>query len=68
MIYTIHQLGAFGHCEARGKKTILAYKGVKNAEVSHTMGRAVVELENDYDLDGLKKAIEDQDYKLVSIN
>ena len=52
----------------RVKKTILAYKGVKSAEVSHTMGRAVVELENDYDLDGLKKAIEDQDYKVVSIN
>ena len=67
MIYTIHQLGMCGHCEARVKK-ILAYKGVKNAEVSHTIGRAVVELENDYDLDGLKKAIEDQDYKVVSIN
>ena len=68
MIYTIHQLEVCGHCEARVKKTILAYKGVKNAEVNHTMGRAVVELENDYDLDGLKKAIEDQDYKVVSIN
>ena len=41
---------------------------MKSAEVSHTMGRAVVELEEDYDLDGLKKAIEDQDYKVVSIN
>ena len=68
MIYTIHQLEVCGHCEARVKKTILAYKGVKNAEVSHTMGRAVVELEEDYDLDGLRKAIEDQDYKVVSIN
>ena len=57
-----------GHCEARVKKTILAYKGVKSAEVSHTLGRAVVELENDCDIEGLKKAIEDQDYKVVSIN
>ena len=32
------------------------------------MGRAVVELENDCDIDGLRKAIEDQDYKVVSIN
>ena len=52
----------------RVKKTILAYKGVKNAEVSHSMGRAVVEMENDCDIDGLRKAIEDQDYKVVSIN
>ena len=57
-----------GHCEARVKKTILAYKGVKSAEVSHTLGRAVVEMENDCDIEGLKKAIEDQDYKVVSIN
>ena len=55
-----------GHCEARVKKTILAYKGVKSAEVSHTLGRAVVEMENDCDIEGLKKAIEDQDYKVVS--
>ena len=68
MLYTIHLLGVCGQREVRVKKTILAYKGVKSAEVSHTLGRAVVELENDCDIDGLKKAIEDQDYKVVSIN
>ena len=61
MIYTIHQLGVFGHCEARGKKTILAYNGVKSAEVSHTLCRAVVELEDGSDTEGL-------DYKVVSVN
>ena len=57
-----------GHCEAKVKNKFLAYNGVKSTEVSHTLGRAVVELENDSDVDGLKKAIEDQDYKVVSIN
>ena len=50
-----------GHCEARVKKTILAYKGVKNAEMSHTLCRAVVELEDGSDTEGL-------DYKVVSVN
>ena len=61
MIYTIHQLEVCGHCEARVKKTILAYNGVKSAEVSHTLCRAVVELEDGSDTEGL-------DYKVVSIN
>ena len=50
-----------GHCESRVKKTILAYNGVKSAEVSHTLCRAVVELEDGSDTEGL-------DYKVVSIN
>ena len=41
---------------------------MKSAEVSHTLCRAVVELEDGSDIDGLRKAIEDQDYKVVSIN
>ena len=61
MLYTIHLLGVCGQREVRVKKTILAYNGVKSAEVSHTLCRAVVELEDGSDTEGL-------DYKVVSIN
>ena len=55
-----------GHCEARVKKALEAVEGVKSAEVSHTAGTAVVTFENVSD-DVLKKAVEDQDYKVLGI-
>ncbi len=56
-----------GHCEATVKKALEALKGVENAEVSHTAGTAVVTLDADVSDDTLKKAVEDQDYKVTKI-
>ena len=56
-----------GHCEATVKKALEALKGVEHAEVSHTAGTAVVTLDADVSDDTLKKAVEDQDYKVTKI-
>ena len=55
------------HCEARVKKVLEALDGVSEAKVSHESGTAVVELSADVDDDVLKKAVEDQDYKVTGI-
>lgn len=57
-----------GHCEARVKKTLEAIDGVVEATVSHESGTAIVKLDSDVDNAILKKAVEDQDYTVVSIN
>ena len=56
------------HCEARVKKTLEALDGVTGAQVSHEAGTAVVEFGGDVTDDILKKAVEDQDYKVISID
>ena len=56
-----------GHCEARVKKVLEALPGVAGAEVSHEKGTAVVTLTEAVADDVLKKAVEDQDYKVTSI-
>lgn len=56
-----------GHCEATVKKALEALKGVEHAEVNHTAGTAVVTLDADVSDDTLKKAVEDQDYKVTKI-
>ncbi len=56
-----------GHCEARVKKTLEAFAEVESAEVSHTEGTAVVTLNAAISDDILRKAIEDQDYSVISI-
>ena len=56
-----------GHCEARVKKTLEALAGVDSAEVSHEAGTAVVTLNEEVIDDVLKKAVEDQDYKVLEI-
>ena len=55
------------HCEAAVKKALEAVDGVESAEVSHTENRAVVSLSADVDNEVLKKAVEDKDYKVVSV-
>ena len=55
------------HCEARVKKTLEAIAGVKSATVSHENGTAIVEMDNDIPSETLKKAVEDQDYKVTGI-
>ena len=55
------------HCEAAVKKSLEAVEGVKSAQVSHEAGSAVVELGENVADEVLKKAVEDKDYKVVSI-
>ena len=57
-----------GHCEARVKKALEAVAGVEEAVVSHENDSAVVTLNAEVDSEVLKKAVEDQDYKVVSVN
>ena len=56
-----------GHCEARVKKVLEALPEVSEAAVSHEAGTAVVTLSAPVADDVLKKAVEDQDYKVLSI-
>ncbi len=56
-----------GHCEAAVKKALEALDGVAGAEVSQEKGTAVVTLEMDVDNAVLTKAVEDKDYKVVSV-
>ena len=57
-----------GHCEATVKKALEALDGVDHADVSHEQDQAVVTLKEDVANDVLKKAVEDKDYNVVSIN
>lgn len=56
-----------GHCEATVKKCLEALGGVESAEVSHEKGTAEVSLNADVEDGVLKKAVEDQDYKVLGI-
>ena len=56
-----------GHCEARVKKALEALSEVETAEVSHETGTAVVTLKTETADEVLKKAVEDQDYKVLEI-
>ena len=55
------------HCEATVKKALEAIDGVNSAEVSHEAGTAVVELSEGVQDEVLQKAVEDKDYKVLSI-
>lgn len=56
-----------GHCEARVQKCLEALSEVDSANVSHETGTAVVTLNTDLADNILQKAVEDQDYKVLSI-
>ena len=56
-----------GHCEARVKKALEALPEVQAASVSHESGTAVVTLSAQLADEALKKAVEDQDYKVLGI-
>ncbi len=65
---TLHVEGMMcGHCEARVKKALEAIAEVEEAIVSHTERTAVVKLNAEIDADVLKKAVEDQDYTVTSV-
>lgn len=56
-----------GHCEGVVKKSLMELDGVESAEVSHVSGTACVKLSADVSDAVLKKAVEEKDYKVVSI-
>ncbi len=56
-----------GHCEARVKKCLEAMPGVTEAAVSHEAGTAVVTLASEVTNETLTKAVEEQDYKVLSV-
>lgn len=56
-----------GHCEARVKKCLEALPQVDEAIVSHENGTAVVKLNAAVEDSVLRKAVEDQDYEVVSV-
>ncbi|MBQ9060436.1 MAG: heavy metal translocating P-type ATPase [Firmicutes bacterium] len=55
------------HCEATVKKALEALDGVTEATVSHEADTAIVELAADVSDDVLTKAVEDKDYKVLSV-
>ncbi len=64
---TIHIEGMMcAHCEATVKKALESIDGVKSAEASHENGTAKVILSSEVDKETMKKAVEDEDYTVVS--
>ena len=55
------------HCQRRVKKTLEALPQVAEADVSWQEGTAIVTLSQKVDIEVLKKAVEDQDYKVISV-
>ncbi len=55
------------HCEARVQKALLAVAGVESAVADHNANTAVVTLNTEVPDDVLRKAVEDQDYKVLGV-
>lgn len=55
-----------GHCEARVKQTLEAFEQVDEAIVSHENGTAILKLNAEVSDEVLKKAVEDQGYKVIA--
>ncbi|MBR5598064.1 MAG: heavy metal translocating P-type ATPase [Lachnospiraceae bacterium] len=56
-----------GHCSGRVKKVLEGLPQVAEALVSHEDGTAVITLTEEVADDVLRKAVEDQDYKVISM-
>lgn len=56
-----------GHCEAAVKKALEALPQVEEAKVSHEDNMAVVTLKEAVDNERLIKAVEDKDYKVLTV-
>lgn len=56
------------HCEATVKKALEALDGVSEAVVSHEAGTAVLDMTADVDDAVLTKAVEEKDYKVLSVD
>ncbi len=64
---TIHIEGMMcAHCEAAVKKALESIEGVKSVKANHEKGTADVILTHNVDKDVMKKAIESEDYTVVS--
>lgn len=57
-----------GHCEATVKKALESLDGIESASVSHTDGKAVIDMSKDVDDETIRRAVEDHDYKVVGIH
>ena len=55
------------HCEATVRKALEALPGVQSAQVSHEKGAAVVTLSAPVEDAALRKAVEGEDYRVISI-
>ncbi len=55
------------HCEATVKKALESLDGVSEAIVSHEANTAIVEMDGEVGDDVLTKAVEDKDYKVLSV-
>ena len=55
------------HCEARVKKLLEEMPFVESAEVSHKTGEAVLTLSGDFDEAAVRKVIEENGYKVISV-
>ena len=65
---TMHIEGMMcGHCEAMVKRALEAIDGVESAVPSHTVGTAIVTLSAPVAAELLRKAVEDEDYTVLSI-
>ena len=56
-----------GHCEAMVKRALEAIDGVESAVPSHVAGTAILTLSAPVEADVLRKAVEDEDYTVLSI-
>ena len=57
-----------GHCEMHVKKALESLNGVTEVTANHTEKTAVVTLNDNVSNDVLKKAVEDEGYKVISID
>ena len=55
------------HCQARVKKVLEALDGVESAQVSYQEGTARLSLRIPCDDEVLRRAVEEQDYKVISV-
>lgn len=55
------------HCEMTVRKALEALDGVERADVSHEKGTAIVSLTKNVSDESLEKAVEDHDYKVLSV-
>ncbi len=55
------------HCEARIKKTLESFPEIDTANADHKKGIAEIHINSGIDIDGIRAAIAEQGYKLISI-
>ncbi len=55
------------HCEATVKEVLEAFPEIESAVVSHTEGTAIITYQGEVDTEKMKKAIEDEDYTVISM-